>query len=52
MLILEVVMSGEVQVGIHACWTMSGEVRRVKLRAGRSVELDHERIGWWKHDNP
>jgi len=34
------------------CWTMVGEVRRVRLRAGRFVELDHERAGSWKHWNP
>jgi len=25
---------------------------KVRLRAGRSVELDHKRVGSWKHDNP
>jgi len=45
-------MSGEVHIGVHACWTTSGQVRRVGLRAGRSVELDHERVGSWEHDNP
>jgi len=28
---------------------MSGEVRRVGLRAGRFIELDHEWVGLWKH---
>jgi len=36
----------------HACWTTSGQVHKVGLRAGRSVELDHERVGSWEHDNP
>jgi len=39
-------------VGVHACWTTSGQVRRVGLRAGRFVELDYERVGSWEHDNP
>jgi len=29
-----------------------GEVRRVGLRAGRFIQLDHKRAGSWKHDNP
>ena len=51
-LTLEATMSGEVHSRFHACWTTSGQVRRVGLRAGRSVELDHERVGSWEHDNP
>ena len=43
---------GRIIVGVHACWTTSGYVRRVGLRTGRSVELDHKRVGSWKHDNP
>jgi len=39
-------------VGVHACWTASGQVRKVGLQVGRSVELDYERVGSWKHDNP
>jgi len=38
--------------GVYACWTTSGQVRRVGLRVERSVELDHERVGLWKHDHP
>jgi len=29
-------------VVVHACWTTSGKVRRVRLRARRFVELDYE----------
>jgi len=36
----------------HECWTTGREVRKVGLRAGRFVELDHERIGSWKQWNP
>ena len=36
----------------HVCWTTGEEVHRVALRAGRFVELDHERTGSWKHWNP
>jgi len=46
-------------VGVHACWTTSGEVRRVRPRASRFVEaygipmtmveyvLISYRLGWW-----
>jgi len=34
---------------VHACWTMSWEVRRVGLRVGRFVELKHEQASLWKH---
>jgi len=35
----------------HVCWTTDGEVRRVGLRAGKFIELDHERASSWKHWN-
>jgi len=37
---------------VHACWTMRGEVYRVRLRTWRFVESDHKRAGSWKHWNP
>jgi len=40
-LTLEAILSGEVHnKDVHACWTLSKEVRRVRLRAKRFVELD------------
>jgi len=40
---LRVATSGKVRSWMdHACWTTSEEVRRVRLRARRFVELDHE----------
>jgi len=47
---LRVATSGKVRSGMdHAYWTTGGEVRRVGLRVGRFVELNHERAGLWKH---
>jgi len=48
---LRLLWAGRFIVGVHTCWTTSGQIRRVGLRARRSVELDHERVGLWKHDN-
>jgi len=42
---LRLLWAGRFIVGVHACWTTGGQVRRVGLRAGRSVELDHEWVG-------
>jgi len=38
------IQAGRFIVGVHACWTTSREVRRVELRTGRIIELDHERV--------
>jgi len=45
---LRLLWAGRFIVGVHACWTTSGQVRRVGLRAERSVELDHEWVGSWE----
>ena len=49
-LTLDCLLAGMFITGcVHVCWTTSGEVRRVGLRVGRFVELDHERPSSLKH---
>jgi len=51
-LTLEATMSGEVHSRGSRMFDYGGQVRRVGLRAERSVELDHEWVDSWKYDNP